>query len=212
MHCKSPWIKASGGRMNENEFQIKNLMHKNLLLRTASAVLLCVSFPPSAPCSPHGQSDTRGRGAVSSDHCCSDPGHTTTGIRQNCFLELTQANCLCICPFVWVYKNLMYNILKFVTVKSAGRLLSFSISLGMPVLSHRTRKFSLRGQNITCHDKILLLIVLVTRQTHLAERSIFKGCLESWAKKWKISVFSPVVHIKSGFKCSWPFSSLWPLK
>lgn len=31
-----------------------------------------------------------------------------------------------------------------VTVNSAGRLLSFSISLGIPVLSQRTRKFSLQ--------------------------------------------------------------------
>lgn len=31
------------------------------------------------------------------------------------------------------------------TVKSAGRLLSFSISLGIPILSQRTRKFSLKG-------------------------------------------------------------------
>lgn len=30
-----------------------------------------------------------------------------------------------------------------VTVNSAGRLLSFSISLGIPILSQRTRKFSL---------------------------------------------------------------------
>lgn len=30
-----------------------------------------------------------------------------------------------------------------VTVNNAGRLLSFSISLGIPVLSQRTRKFSL---------------------------------------------------------------------
>lgn len=30
-----------------------------------------------------------------------------------------------------------------VTVNNAGRLLSFSISLGIPILSQRTRKFSL---------------------------------------------------------------------